>query len=75
MMKKLLVLIFFAVSIATTDAQWKTNGPIGPTVSCLAANGSSIFAGTFNNGIFLSTDNGGTWNPVNNGLIDSGILL
>jgi len=33
-------------------------------------NGSNIFAGT-NNGIFLSTDNGTSWNPVNTGLTES----
>lgn len=30
--------------------------------------GSNIFVGTYRNGIFLSTDYGSTWAPINNGL-------
>lgn len=37
-------------------------------IDCFALNGSNIFAGTASNGIYLSTNNGTTWKPVNTGL-------
>ncbi|MEI6822410.1 MAG: T9SS type A sorting domain-containing protein [Bacteroidota bacterium] len=43
------------------------NGLTGAVFS-LAINDSSIFAGTLQNGIFLSTNNGSSWTAVNNGL-------
>jgi hypothetical protein len=37
-------------------------------ISCIYANGSDIFVGTWINGIFLSTNNGTSWIAVKNGL-------
>jgi hypothetical protein len=37
-------------------------------VSCLAASGLSLFAGTDGYGVFLSTNNGTSWTAVNEGL-------
>jgi len=37
-------------------------------VFCLAVSGTSLVAGTFNNGAYLSTDNGKNWTAVNIGL-------
>ena len=53
--------------------------PIFRSVSCFANVGSNLFAGTtmaFGSGpgVFLSTNNGITWNLVNNGLADIDIL-
>jgi hypothetical protein len=39
------------------------------TVYSLAVSGTNIFAGTWNCGIFLSTNNGISWTAVNNGLM------
>jgi len=48
-------------------AQWiQTNGPTD--VWSFAVSGKNIFAGTYDKGIFLSTDNGTNWTAVNNGL-------
>ena len=38
-------------------------------VDKIAAVGMNSFAGTFMSGVFLSTADGRTWNPVNNGLL------
>ncbi len=48
--------------------QWtQTNGPYGGNVRTLAVSGTNLYAGT-TGGIFLSTDNGTNWTPVNTGL-------
>lgn len=69
----------FTISIvifhSTLNAQWvQTNVPSGGMVTCLAAglNGAStnLFAGTYDAGIFLSTNDGTSWQAVNNGLGD-----
>jgi hypothetical protein len=55
-------------------AQWmQSNGPYGGNITSFAINGSNIIAGTNGNGVFLSTNNGTSWNPVNNGLISKDI--
>jgi hypothetical protein len=35
----------------------------------IAIHGANIFTGTFDDGAFLSSDNGVNWDPINNGLI------
>jgi len=47
---------------------WTYSGLGTNNVACLALSGSNIFAGTKTSGIFLSTNNGGSWNAVNNGI-------
>ncbi|MCX7798264.1 MAG: choice-of-anchor A family protein [Melioribacter sp.] len=37
-------------------------------VHALASNGNSIYAGVWGGGVYVSTDNGITWNEMNNGL-------
>jgi photosystem II stability/assembly factor-like uncharacterized protein len=50
-------------------AQWqKTNLPSSSKVNTLAISDSSIYAGTEGDGIFVSKDNGETWNSINEGL-------
>ena len=61
----------FAVmySSGTASDTWTlTNQPTNGTVTCFAASGTNIFAGTEAGGVLLSTNNGTTWNPVNTGL-------
>jgi hypothetical protein len=43
------------------------------TITCLAAIGTNVFAGTYSTGVYLSTDNGATWNQKINGLTDQQI--
>ena len=40
----------------------------GPSVYCIAINDTNIFAGTYGEGIFMSTDNGASWNAMNTGI-------
>ena len=67
-MKNFYVLLIVLLINNAVNAQWQqTNGPYSGTIRCIAINGSNTFAGT-TGGIYLSTDNGGSWTPVNNGL-------
>jgi photosystem II stability/assembly factor-like uncharacterized protein len=72
--KLFLVVILFVVS--NSNAQWRnTNFPsfyygIFNSIT-IGANGL-IFVSTEKNGVFRSTDNGSTWNSVNNGFIKQG---
>ncbi|MEO6191032.1 MAG: regulator, partial [Saprospiraceae bacterium] len=70
-MKKLIVLMLILLSCAiNSDAQWKqTNGPYGGNIYSLITIGTNLYAGTYG-GVFLSTDNGISWNAINNGLTD-----
>ncbi len=71
-MKKILFLISLLLSVFIGQysfAQWQqTNGPYGGTISSLATDGINIYAGTLRQGIFKSTDDGVTWEDINNGL-------
>lgn len=52
-------------------AQWKqTSIPATGVVNAFIGNGGFLFAGT-ENGVFVSTDTGATWNIANNGLSDT----
>lgn len=67
------ILLFNA---SETKGQWiQTNGPYCGNINCMAisdadlsAGQTSIFAGTWANGIFHSTNYGKNWTAVNNGL-------
>ena len=55
-------------------ASWSALGPAGGTVSALLVSPTSsqlVFAGTPQNGIFVSADGGTTWNAANGGLTTS----
>ena len=46
------------------------------TVTCLAASGANVFAGTSNGaGVFLSTNNGSSWSAVNSGIAVNGYAI
>ncbi|MBK9399369.1 MAG: T9SS type A sorting domain-containing protein [Bacteroidetes bacterium] len=38
-----------------------------PSIMTLAKNGTSIFAGTFGNGVYVSSNNGASWSPTSSG--------
>src|ERR1700679_3946017 len=67
-----LLALFFSLAFGTASdvsAQWvQTSGPYGEGITALIASGSNLFAGTYGNGVFLSTDNSASWNAVNGGL-------
>ena len=68
----LMILIFINNNLL--NAQWvQCNFPYSGTVNCLTAgtNGSGgtiLFAGTEDGGVFLTTNDGTSWQAVNNGL-------
>ncbi|HVN48322.1 MAG TPA: T9SS type A sorting domain-containing protein, partial [Bacteroidota bacterium] len=57
-----------------SPAQWvQTNGPFGGKITCFAVDSTIIFAGTYSGGVFVSTDNGQSWNAVKGGIINTNI--
>lgn len=66
-MKSLIFNIVFFISISfNINGQWyQANGPYGGSASCFVISGNNIFAGTSTGGVFLSTNNGNSWNQTN----------
>ncbi len=51
------------------DFWQETNGPNSESIECISINSSDhIFAGTWGDGVFRSTDNGDSWVEINNGI-------
>jgi len=74
---ELLFLLFIIVTFNTgiSNAQWiHTNGTYGLDVRALATSGTNIFAGTYGDGIFLSTNSGISWTAVDSSLTNKNIL-
>jgi photosystem II stability/assembly factor-like uncharacterized protein len=70
-MKRLIRIAMFLSALVALNlqAQWvQTNGPHGGTVQAFAVTDTSLFVGTEYGGIFVSTDEGVDWKPVNTGL-------
>lgn len=69
-MKKItLTFAVLFVAIAATSAQWQqTTAPTGSSINCLMEFSASIFAGTADSGIYISTDAGSHWVTRNNGI-------
>jgi hypothetical protein len=67
-MKKLLFITALTFIGLSANAQWKQSGLGSMQVSCLAVSGSNIFAGTQEDGIYLSTDNGNSWTLLNSSI-------
>ncbi|MGH2568560.1 MAG: hypothetical protein ACRDGA_09490, partial [Bacteroidota bacterium] len=62
--KLLLVSVLIQLSVCMVEAQWvRTNltVPGNAAVNALVVNGSTFFAGTNGQGVFVSTDNGANW--------------
>ncbi len=69
-MKKLILLLSCIATSASAQTNFweQTNGPFGGTIGSLAINANGdAFAGAFG-GVFRSTDNGDSWQQINNGL-------
>ncbi len=57
-------------TVVRVDAQWiSSTGATTERVLCFVVKGSTVFAGT-SNGVYRTTDDGATWEPVNSGLTD-----
>src|SRR5438874_119588 len=74
----IVVLALFALVLPAAarggDNFWLgTNGPQGGDVIAMAANGSTVFAGTQGGGVFRSTDHGDSWAQANAGLTDTNV--
>lgn len=74
MQARYFILLMCSVLILCVDTaygQWtQTGGPNEGNVTVLAVSGTNLYAGTFGGGVFLTTNNGDTWDAVNNGLTD-----
>jgi photosystem II stability/assembly factor-like uncharacterized protein len=75
----LVISCLFAVILGKEmNAQWvateqlPSGGGIGGIYS-LASSGTNVFAGTYNNGVFLTTDNGTTWTEKGSGLTNKSV--
>ena len=73
-MKKYLVILLMFAAISA-NAQWvQSNGPGGNNIYSLYKNGSYMYAGTFSDGIMVSTNDGITWKFANSGLSNLEIM-
>jgi ligand-binding sensor domain-containing protein len=64
----LYTLLFFLLVTQICFAQWvQTNGFYGGNISALVTDGINLYAGTVN-GVYISTNNGSNWTPINSGL-------
>ena len=68
--KKMITVGLCFILSSTISAQWIQTSFPNHVVSCLASKESNLFAGTWGQGMFRSTDNGTTWTEINNGLPD-----
>ena len=66
----LLIIIFINLSVVCLNAQWFKADSIfiGSLISKVQFNDNNIFVGTWNGGIYSSSDKGISWNIVNFGL-------
>jgi len=63
-----LVLLIFTLSSAIVNAQWHQTTLNNKTIVSMTANSAGVFAGSYSDGVYRSTDDGVTWTQVNNGL-------
>ncbi|MCP4178289.1 MAG: hypothetical protein GY756_11025, partial [bacterium] len=76
MKKKILFLLLFLISINFSQAQWQHIIGTPTEVIGSIVNGNNLIAGSgYQEGIFLSTDDGNTWTAVNTGIPNYDIAL
>jgi hypothetical protein len=69
--RTLILLLLFLIKTQFIFPQWvQTNGSFGGVVDCFAVSGSTLFAGSGSGkgSVNISTNNGISWNAVNNNL-------
>jgi photosystem II stability/assembly factor-like uncharacterized protein len=68
-MKAALLLVSILMVPSSVLPQWtRTNGPEGISIESLAYIDDAIYAGTYTDGLYGSTDDGITWFPLNSGI-------
>lgn len=68
--KILSVSLITLIQSINVHAHWEqTNGPCGAMVRSLASNGNVIFAGTYEAGAYVSTNNGSNWRGIKKGMV------
>jgi len=77
MKKNLIRIAIYSIAVVfplTVNAQWiQTNGPVGENIVALALCNGTIFAGAYDAGVFLSTNNGSSWSAADSGLTNDSI--
>src|ERR1043166_9087005 len=72
MLSRRLVLVLFLLSVPLRAGEdvWTPIGPEGGLVTALAfaANGRTVYAGTFNSGVYKSVNSGRSWSPTGDGI-------
>lgn len=68
-------MLLTSIYLTPLPAQWvKTDTLINDYVYALAVSGTNLFAGTYHDGVFLSTNNGTSWTPVDSGLTNTTVM-
>lgn len=63
-------LLYSLIIVTQTFAQWvPSGGPDSARITALTVHDGTLFAGTYDQGIFRSTDSGSSWTAANNGLV------
>jgi len=62
------VVFFLFITTNSVHAQWIQTSLGGVFVRTITVSGTNLFVGTSGDGIFLSTNSGTSWTPVNTGL-------
>lgn len=68
-MKNIFIIILLTLATFSSKGQWtQTKGPYGGNINDILINGSNIYTATMGGGIFISTNNGNSWDTLNTGL-------
>jgi endoglucanase len=73
MFRFLALMVFICISANLLMAQWVQVNNFSGAITCFAVSSTNFFAGTEGGGVFLSTNNGTSWNAVNAGLTDTSV--
>ena len=66
----------FVIGVHRLPAQWvQVGGPEAAVVHCITGHDSVVFAGTYLCGVFVSTDRGSDWKPLDAGLADRNVTV
>jgi hypothetical protein len=70
----MMIMLSFLVSQPAQSAWVQTNGPSGGDIESLAAMGSHIFAGSAGHGVYVTMDDGNSWNNYSNVLGNKSVM-